>query len=266
MRWNRILCLALALSLLGWIAPEANVAWGQDNPRVKMVSKKDRQDTPKKKKVKRVNKNKKKKKVKRVNKKPLKNKKPKGFVEPKWAVGLRGAVSPASDMNVKRTDGTGADYDPRMAFGAGLITQYRVFDKPSIYILGEFTHWWEELKDQKTSKKDSLITVSTGVRFNVWGQANKAHDRLYVKGLVGYTYYAANKGNSWLKGGKGASDRSGIYFGGGIGYEHLFKGLPISVFVDTGVYNHNFSLDPAKDEKESSLLTWEVGAGALYHF
>ena len=265
MRWMRILVLALALSLAGWAAPETSFAGEQDNPKVKMVSKKDRKkkDVKKGKKVRK----KKKGKVKRV-KKPKKPKKPKKttWKEPKWAVGVRGAVSPASDMDVKAKGGGGADYDPRLAFGAGLVTQYRIFDKPSIYILGEFTHWWHELKDQKTAKKDSLITISTGVRINVWGQAHKARHRVFVKGLVGYTYYAANAGNAWTKGGKGAADRSGIYFGGGVGYEHYFKVLPISVFVDTGVYNHNFNLDPAKGEKESHLLSWEVGAGVMYHF
>ncbi len=271
MRWMRILVLALILSVMGWTAPTTSFAEGQDNPKVKMVSGKNRKKKPPRKGVKKVRKKKKKKgKIKRVKKpkklKKKKKKKKKTWKEPKWSVGVRGAVTPASDMNVKRSGGSGADYDPRLAFGAGLVTQYRIFDKPSVYILGEFTHWWHELKDQKTSKKDSLITISTGVRINVWGLANQARHRVFVKGLVGYTYYAANEGNAWTKGGKGQSDRSGIYFGGGVGYEHLFKALPISVFVDTGVYNHNFNVDPAKGEKESSLLSWEVGAGVMYHF
>jgi hypothetical protein len=268
MRWIRILVLTLALSLIGLAAPETSFADGQDEPRVKMVSGKNRKKQPVKKgkKVKKVKKGKKGKKIKKVKKKPKKPPKKKGFKEPKWSAGVRGAMAPTGSMSVEREDAPNSKYSPRMAFGAGIITQYRIFDKPSVYILGEFTHWWEELKEQKTAKKDSLITISTGVRINVWGLANKAYDRLFVKALVGYTYYAANKGNAWSKGGKGAADRSGIYFGGGIGYEHLFKALPISVFVDTGVYNHSFSLDPAKGEKGSSLLTWEVGAGVLYHF
>ncbi|MFH1531103.1 MAG: hypothetical protein ABIK09_10285 [Pseudomonadota bacterium] len=266
MRWMRILVLLLTLGLVGWAVPDTSFAMEQDNPKVKMVSGKDRQKNPEKKRIKNGQN---KKKIKRVRKGPPKKpkkKKKQGFKEPKWSVGVRGAMTPASDMDIKKTGGGGEDYDPRLAFGAGVITQYRVFDKPTIYILGEFTYWWQELKDQTTSTKDGLVTVSTGVRFNVWGQANKAHDRLFVKGLVGYTYYAANKDNSTANGGMGASDRSGIYFGGGVGFEHLFTGLPISVFVDTGVYAHNFSLDPAADEKGASLVTWEIGAGALYHF
>jgi hypothetical protein len=270
MRWMRILILALVLSVMGWSAPTTSFAEGQDNPKVKMVSGKNRKKKPVKKGVKKVRKKKKKKgKVKRVKKpkKPVKKKK-KTWKEPKWSVGVRGAATPAASMSVERSGMDNSKYSPRLAFGAGLVTQYRVFDKPSVYILGEFTHWWHELKDQKTAKKDSLITISTGVRVNVWGQANKARHRVFVKGLVGYTYYAANKGNAWSKGGKGAADRSGIYFGGGLGYEHLFKALPISVFVDTGVYNHNFNVDPANsnNEKGASLLSWEVGAGVMYHF
>ena len=255
MRWMRIMILALTLSLLGWAAPETSFAEGQDSPRAKMVSGKDRKKNRNKKKIKKVRKKK--------GKKIRKKKKPKK--KPKWSVGVRGAATPVSGMDVVENDGDQQEYDPRMAFGVGLITQYRIFDKPSIYILGEFTHWWHELKNQTTSEKDSLITVSAGVRFNVWGQANKARDRVFVKALVGYTYYAANNKNS--KGGAiGGANRSGIYFGGGVGLEHLFKALPLSVFVDTGIYNHNFSIDPAKGEKESSLLTWEIGAGILYHF
>ena len=258
MRWIRILTFALALSLVGWGAPDAGIAGERDNPKVKMVS-------PPKKHVKKHPRKPVKKKIRKVKKKPKKR----GFVEPKWAVGIRGGVTPASDMDVTDDDGKGHDYDPRLAVGVGMVTQYRIFDKPSIYILGEFTHWWHELKDQSTSAKDSLITVATGIRFNVWGQANKAYDRIYVKGLVGFTYYAANSENAWKldgTGGMGASDRSGIYFGGGVGIEHLFKGLPLSVYADTGLYAHNFSADPADHEKESSLLSWEVGAGLLYHF
>ena len=50
MRWMRIMILALALSLLGWAAPETSFAEGQDNPRVKMVSGKDRKKNRNKKK------------------------------------------------------------------------------------------------------------------------------------------------------------------------------------------------------------------------
>ena len=263
MRWIRILTLSLALSLVGWSAPGAAVAGEQDHPKIKMVSPKKTVKKPPRKTVKKKVRKPGKKKIRKVKKKP---KKKQGFVEPKWAIGIRGGATPASDMDVIYNNGTGNDRDPRLAFGVGVITQYRIFNKPSIYILGEFTHWWQELKDQATSAKDNLVTIATGVRFNIWGQANKAYDRVYVKGLVGYTYYAANSENAWTKGGMGASDRSGIYFGGGVGLEHLFKGLPLSVFVDTGVYAHNFSVDPAKGEKESSLVSWEIGAGLLYHF
>ena len=259
MRWIRILTITLALTLVGGGAPGVGLAGEQDNPKVKMVSPK-KQKKPPRKHVKKPTKKPDKKKIRKVKKKK------KGFVEPKWAVGIRGGATPASDMDVSYEGGGGNDLDPRLAFGLGVVSQYRVFDKPSIYILGEFTHWWHELEDQDTSAKDSLVTVATGIRFNVWGQANKAYDRIYVKGLVGYTYYAANIENALSKGGMGASDRSGIYFGGGVGIEHLFKGLPLSVYADTGVYAHNFSVDPADGEKESSLTSWEVGAGLLYHF
>jgi len=262
MRWIRILVLALALSLLGLAAPDQSFAGERDDPRIKFVSPKDKKREKKKRKIKKVRKKKRPPKPKKKHKK--KKKKP-GFKEPKSAVGVRGGVTPMSDMDVQ-TDAGGADLDPRMAFGMSLVTQHRLLDKPSIYVLGEFTHWWHELKDQKTSSKDSLLTIATGIRINVMGQANKARDRVFVKGLVGYTYYAASADNAIKHGGMGASDRSGIYFGGGIGFEHLFRPLPISVFVDTGVYNHNFSVDPAAGEDESSLLTWEVGAGFLYHF
>ena len=194
----------------------------------------------------------------------------------KYSIGLKGALLPINDMNVKQIAGGGAykdaDYDFGVIFGWGVQFQYRLFK--DISLLGEFMYFYPSVDDTDghddiskasglTDKKafletDGLLNIGVGVRYNVLGGEHTT-DRVYLKGHFGFADYITHNDARIDKG-----DRIGIYFNALVGVEHMFSRM-FTVFADTGYLFNRFT-NPSKGEEEATLQAWTINAGFLFHW
>ncbi len=201
--------------------------------------------------------------VKKPVKKPKKKKK-KPREEPlPYGLGLKVGVMPYNSMEAYPTDGGRTDYDMRMAYGYGLGGQIRIMQ--SFYLTGELMYWITEVRKREGAtggprETDGLLNLGGGLRLNVYG-GDYTKDRVYIKGLVGFTSYIADDANEGTTGG---DNRNGIYYGGSLGIEHKLA-RTLTIYADSGFYWNKFN-NPAQDEDEAEFFNWQAAAGFMYHW
>ena len=193
-----------------------------------------------------------------------KKKKKKQPEELTYGLGLKIGVMPYNSMTA-RLETKDRDYDMSMAYGWGVGGEYRIVQ--GFYLTGEFMYWYPEIEsvridgDSKSARtSDGLINLGGGLRVNVYGEKG-GKDRVYVKGTIGFTDYAADTANSNTT---GDANRVGIYYGGSMGIEHLLSNV-ISLYADTGFYWNSFS-SAADDELDAKLFNWQLAGGFFVHW
>jgi len=196
---------------------------------------------------------------------PQKNKKKKAPEELTYGLGLKVGVMPYNTMTARPVEGQDRDYDMSMAVGWGVAGEYRIVQ--GFYLTGEFMYWYPEIesvtidgKDESARTSDGLFNLGGGLRINVYGKQGGT-DRVYIKGLIGFTDYAADSANAQTT---GDENRVGMYYGGSVGIEHLLSKI-ISLYADTGFYWNSFS-SAAEGEADARLFNWQLAGGFFVHF
>lgn len=204
----------------------------------------------------------KKKPVKKPVKKPKKKKKPREEPLP-YGLGLKVGVMPYNSMEAYVSEEGKTDYDMRMAYGYGLGGQIRIMQ--SFYLTGELMYWVTEVRSKEGAsgaprETDGLLNLGGGLRLNVYG-GDYTNDRVYIKGMVGFTSYIADDANDKTTGG---DNRNGVYYGGSLGIEHKLA-RTLTLYADSGFYWNDFT-NPAQGEDEAEFFNWQAAAGFMYHW